>query len=129
MDPYIRRFVRRLEYLHSNHRYFIDLRHIGYTVHRWTAFVTFSCLTVSLCRLRLASYCAFQQLAQHVGVLRRAFQDVTPSFHSLEYQFSIQKFCICLVSCLCSYQGTCRTHIISASDRFLLFFNFHFLNI
>ena len=83
--------------------------------------MAFSCLTVSLCRLHLASYCAFQQLAQHVGVLRRAFQDVTPSFHSLEYQFSIQKFCICLVSCLCSYQGTCRTHVIPGADGLFLF--------
>ena len=68
-------------------------------------------------------------VAQHVGVLRRAFWGVTPSFHSLEYQFSIQKFCICLVSCLCSYQGTCRTHIVAASDGFFLFLHLHLVNV
>ena len=68
-------------------------------------------------------------VAQHVGVLRRAFWGVTPSFHSLEYQFSIQKFCICLVSCLCSYQGTCRTHIISASDCLFLLLDLHTVDV
>ena len=37
LDPYIRRFVRH--FCHSNHRYFIDPRHIGDTIHLWTAFV------------------------------------------------------------------------------------------
>ena len=37
LDPYFRRFVRPLG--HSNHRHFIDPRHIGNTIHLWTAFV------------------------------------------------------------------------------------------
>ena len=37
IDPYIRGFVRY--YYHSNHRYFIDLRPVGDTIHLWTAFV------------------------------------------------------------------------------------------
>lgn len=31
--------IRQTFYGHSHHRYFVDLRHIGYTIHRWTAFV------------------------------------------------------------------------------------------
>ena len=37
IDPYIRRFVRCFH--HSHHIYFIDPRHIGSTIHLWTAFV------------------------------------------------------------------------------------------
>lgn len=37
IDPYIRKFVRSLD--HSNHRYFIDPRHVGNAIHRWTGFV------------------------------------------------------------------------------------------
>ncbi len=38
LDPYIQRFVSAYA-AHSNHRYFMDSRHIGYTIHLWTAFV------------------------------------------------------------------------------------------
>jgi len=38
LDPYIQRFVSACA-AHSNHRYFMDSRHIGHTIHRWTAFV------------------------------------------------------------------------------------------
>ena len=37
IDPYIRKFARSLD--HSNHRYFIDPRHVGNAIHRWTGFV------------------------------------------------------------------------------------------
>ena len=37
LDPYLRKFVRPSG--HSNHRYFIDPRHVGDTIHLWTAFV------------------------------------------------------------------------------------------
>ena len=42
---------------------------------------------------------------------------------------TVLPFGICLVSCLCSYQGTCRTHIVSGSYRLFLLFNFHSVDI
>ena len=39
IDPYIRKFVSPVG--HSHHGYFIDPRHIGDTIHLWTAFVIF----------------------------------------------------------------------------------------
>lgn len=53
LDPYIRRFVSASA--HSNHRYFIDPRPIGNTIHLWTAFVLIAQLTVTLSRLYRAS--------------------------------------------------------------------------
>ena len=37
LDSYIRKFVRHL--CHSHHEHFVDPRHIGYTLHLWSAFV------------------------------------------------------------------------------------------
>lgn len=54
LDPFIHRFVSLLR--HSHHRYFIDLRHIGNTIHLWTDFVwVLNSITVTLCRLCRAS--------------------------------------------------------------------------
>lgn len=37
LEPLLHRFVSQLR--HTHHRYFIDPRHIGHTIHLWTAFV------------------------------------------------------------------------------------------
>ena len=85
IDPYIRSFVGRSR--HSRHIHFIDPRPIGYTVHLWTAFVPLARITVSLSRLHRASdHSNFSK--SPVGVSGGAFQGVTLSFHSSDYQFS-----------------------------------------
>ena len=59
LEPLLHRFVSRLR--HTHHRYFIDPRHIGHTIHLWTAFVALfnSRKTVALCRLHRASDTTF----------------------------------------------------------------------
>ena len=47
LDLYIRRFVSSSS-LHSNHRYFIDLRHIGYIACLQATFHSITCLGNSL---------------------------------------------------------------------------------
>ena len=55
LEPLLHRFVSQLR--HTHHRYFIDPRHIGHTIHLWTAFVALfnSRKAVALCRLHRAS--------------------------------------------------------------------------
>lgn len=48
LDPYILRFVSSLLKLHTHHRYFLDLRHIGNTMHLCTVFHSIICLGCSL---------------------------------------------------------------------------------
>lgn len=59
LEPLLHRFVSQLR--HTHHRYFIDPRHIGHTIHLWTAFVALfnSRKTVALCRLHRASDTTF----------------------------------------------------------------------
>ena len=67
---------------HSHHRYFVDLRHTGYTIHRWTAFVAVFTQPQDGSSLPTSpSFWSSAFWAEPVGVLRMAFQGVTPSFH------------------------------------------------
>ena len=100
IDPYIRKFVSRLR--HSRHRHFIDPRHIGCTIHLWTAFGVwhsadsrygrslppFSSVQNRLCRA--SDPPAFAWNASRSS--GQAFQGVTPSFHLSDCQFSLLFF-------------------------------------
>jgi hypothetical protein len=87
IDSYIRTFVSGYE-PHSYHRHFIDPRHICRTIHLWTAFhsgipTLFGRLSADfsvLCRVREVYPSPFN------AVSGGAFQGVTLSFHSSEYQ-------------------------------------------
>jgi hypothetical protein len=89
LGSYIRNLRQLYRYNDSNHRHFIDYRHISCTIHLWTAFHSrlSPLLRTTLCRLQRASYkCAIQRIARRSIIA--AFQGVTPSFHLSEYQFS-----------------------------------------
>ena len=85
IDPYIRKFVST--FVHSHLEHFIDPRHIGNTIHLWTAFHSLTCLDYSLPTSPSFWPISFR-LHTPVGVSGKAFRDVTPSFHLLDYQFS-----------------------------------------
>ena len=73
---------------HSRLGYFIDPRHIGSTVHLWTAFVADS----SAVRLLSADFTELPTIYVSVCIagrsIRAAFQGVTPSFHLSDNQFA-----------------------------------------
>ncbi len=97
IDPYIRGF-RQVVY-HSDHRHFVDPRHVSDAAHLWAVFVAKSGFYGRLLpplpgSLRPPS-AAFTGLPntsgfppEQAGVSGGAFQGVTPSFHSLDYQFT-----------------------------------------
>lgn len=75
---------------HSHHGYFIDPRHIGCTIHLWTAFhsnlaILFGQLSADFCALSdTVRLCVCTMPGAGLG---QAFPGVTPSFHLSEYQF------------------------------------------
>lgn len=77
----------------------MDLRHIGGTVHLWTAFHSLS-VWAALCRLQRAPDHSAIARGTACRSIKGAFPGVTLSFHLLEYQFykSVQKllsfFCV-----------------------------------
>lgn len=79
---YFRNLRQLYRYNDSNHRHFIDYRHISCTAHLWTAFHSrlLPLLRTTLCRLQRASYiCVIHRTARRRIIA--AFQGVTPSFH------------------------------------------------
>ena len=100
IDPYIRRFVR--SFGHSDHRYFIDPRHIGDTIHLWTAFVVLGhgrFLPTSASSLKHQVSFAYPSRSLREGVSGRY------SFHST---FQIISSEIYLISASFSSLQTCR---------------------
>lgn len=85
IDPYIRRFISCFQ--HSRHIYFIDPRPMGYTIHLWTAFVL-AYADYGIFQPTSPSFWPLQFSKSPVGVSGETFQDVTPSFHLSDYQFS-----------------------------------------
>jgi len=76
-------------YTHSHHRYFLDPRSIRYSTTSGSLFHSIICLGIlsidftELLTLNIRLYFVL------IGVLGRAFQGVTPSFHSLNYWFNL----------------------------------------
>lgn len=93
LDLYIQTFASGSQ-PHSHHRHFIEPRPIECTTHLWAAFhnsqidlvwAFFSRLQRAVSAQDIAFLC-FQRS------IRRAFQGVTPSFHSFEYQLGKSLF-------------------------------------
>ena len=86
IDPYIRGF-RQVVY-HSDHRHFVDPRHVSDAAHLWADFVAKS----GLLRPPSAAFTGLPNTSgfppEQAGVSGGAFQGVTPSFHSSDYQFT-----------------------------------------
>jgi hypothetical protein len=96
LDPYIRTFASGSQ-PHSNHRYFIDPRPntLG---HLWLDFAFSRCGTVAGADSRLQRAVSVAEILHSVSsnaVSGGAFQGVTPSFHSLEYQLGKSLFSRC----------------------------------
>ena len=118
IDPYIRGF-RQSYFKHSDLGYFVDLRPIGSTVHLWTAFVGLVIIQQSR---RLLSADFTELLTSQFSLtpasrsIKGAFQGVTPSFHSSEYQLAelIQPSILVLIQVLSHIRvctTTSRTHV------------------
>lgn len=78
------------QYFHTFSPWISDPRHIGSTIHLWTAFVISlkTYLTAALCRLHRAYNRKAVADFLLFGVSGWTLRGVTPSFHPSKYQFS-----------------------------------------
>ena len=106
---------------HTHHRQFIDLRHIGNTIHLWTAFVQLKYLTCL--RLLSADFTELYKLLERAvacsppfGVLGWRFGTLPP--HFTHRNISSPKFRATIALRLCAqafHLRTCRTIVVSIS--------------